>query len=115
MANGAGDGPVALSATGSGLGRPTVLYLGWFGPRGLASIILALIVVQEADLAGTSSIVLLTAATVTLSVLAHGLTAVWGSNAYGDWCETHAAGAAAPEAGSTVPLRVPRRSGGQDG
>lgn len=80
--------PVAVSLAGSGLGRPTVLYLGWFGPRGLASIILTLIVVQDIDLAATPTIVLFTVATVTLSVLAHGLTAVWGSNAYGDWCET---------------------------
>lgn len=107
--------PVALSVARSGLGRPTVLYLGWFGPRGLASIILALIVVQEADLAGTPTIVLFTAATVTLSVLAHGLTAVWGSNTYADWCETHPAGAAAPEAGRTVPVRIPRRFGGSRG
>jgi NhaP-type Na+/H+ or K+/H+ antiporter len=104
--------PVALAAAGSGLGRPTVLYLGWFGPRGLASMILVLIVVQEADLAGTPVIVLFTAATVTLSVLAHGVTAVWGSNAYADWCETHPEGAAIPEIDTTAPVRILRRFGG---
>lgn len=87
--------PVAPRVARSGLGRPTVLSLGSFGPRGLASIILALIVVQEADLAGTPVIVLFTAATVTSRVLAHGVAAVWGFNAYADWCETHPAGAAA--------------------
>ncbi len=33
--------PVALGMIGSGLNRVSVLYLGWFGPRGLASIIFA--------------------------------------------------------------------------
>ncbi len=39
--------PVALSLIGKHLNRSTVLFLGWFGPRGLASIVLGLIVVEE--------------------------------------------------------------------
>ena len=42
--------PVGLAMLGSGARRPTVLFLGWFGPRGLASIVFAVILVEEADL-----------------------------------------------------------------
>ena len=43
--------PVALAMLGSGARRPTVAFLGWFGPRGLASIVFAVILVEDADLA----------------------------------------------------------------
>ncbi|MFI5428561.1 cation:proton antiporter [Aeromicrobium sp. UC242_57] len=39
--------PVALSLAGSGLRRPTVLFVGWFGPRGLPSVVFALIASEE--------------------------------------------------------------------
>ena len=48
-------------------------FLGWFGPRGLASIVFAVIVVQESHLPQTRTILLVTYVTVGLSVLAHGL------------------------------------------
>ena len=44
--------PVAIAMLGSGAKWPTVGFLGWFGPRGLASIVFAVIVVEEAHLAG---------------------------------------------------------------
>ena len=62
--------PVAVAMLGTGARRPTVAFLGWFGPRGLASIVFAVIVVQEADLPHTNTILLTTYATVGLSVLA---------------------------------------------
>ena len=46
--------PVALAMLGSGARPPTVAFLGWFGPRGLASIVFAVILVEEADLAHES-------------------------------------------------------------
>jgi sodium/hydrogen antiporter len=53
-----------------------VLFMGWFGPRGLASIVLGLIVVGEAPLlAGREQIEVVVALTVLLSVLLHGVTA----------------------------------------
>ena len=55
-------------------GRP-LGFLGWFGPRGLASIVFAAIVVEEADLPHTSVIVSTTLVAVALSVLAHGVSA----------------------------------------
>jgi NhaP-type Na+/H+ or K+/H+ antiporter len=68
--------PVALAVTGLGLRRATVGFLGWFGPRGLASVILGLVVVDEAPtLAGLDQIFLTMTVTVLLSVLAHGVTA----------------------------------------
>ena len=67
--------PVALAMLGSGAGRPTVAFLGWFGPRGLASIVFAVILVEEADLAHESVLLNAIFLTVGLSVLLHGLTA----------------------------------------
>lgn len=75
--------PVALSLIGSGLGRATVLFMGWFGPRGLASIVLGLVYLEhEFRLAGESTIRLATIATVLLSIVAHGLSAQPGIALY---------------------------------
>ncbi len=81
--------PVAVAMMGTGARRPTVAFLGWFGPRGLASIVFALIVVQEADLPHAGTIVLTTYATVGLSVLAHGLTAAPLACCYAAWFASH--------------------------
>jgi sodium/hydrogen antiporter len=68
--------PVALALQGTGLSRATVLFTGWFGPRGLASIVLGLVYLErETELAGTPTIRLAVLATVLLSIFAHGLTA----------------------------------------
>jgi NhaP-type Na+/H+ or K+/H+ antiporter len=68
--------PVALSLYGTHLRGISVLFAGWFGPRGLASIVLGLIVVEEAPLLpGRDEIEMVVALTVLLSVLLHGLTA----------------------------------------
>ena len=67
--------PVAIAMIGSGAQVPTVGFLGWFGPRGLASIVFAVIVVQEAHLPGAQTILTTTYVTIGLSVLAHGVTA----------------------------------------
>ena len=85
--------PVALAMLGTGARRPTVAFLGWFGPRGLASIVFAAIVVQESDLPHTSTIVLTTYITVGLSVLLHGLSAAPLANRYATWFSSHPAGA----------------------
>ncbi|HDR73002.1 MAG TPA: sodium:proton antiporter [Methanoculleus sp.] len=68
--------PVAIAIIGTRLGTATVLFLGWFGPRGLASIVLLLTVLEEAGtLPGMLTISLAVMATVTLSVFAHGISA----------------------------------------
>ena len=75
--------PVALALLGTRLSRATVLFMGWFGPRGLASIVLALVyLVRETGLPGTSTIRIAVMATVLLSTFAHGLTAQPGINLY---------------------------------
>ena len=75
--------PVALALWGTRLSRATVLFMGWFGPRGLASIVLGLVyVLREAELAGHSTIRLAVMATVLLSIYAHGLTAQPGITLY---------------------------------
>lgn len=66
--------PIFLSLTDSGLSFPEKLFLGWFGPRGLASVVFAIIVMNE-HLAGEKTLILTVVCTVTLSVVAHGLSA----------------------------------------
>ncbi len=81
--------PVAIAMLGSGASRTTVAFLGWFGPRGLASIVFALIVVQESNLPQTPTILVVTYFTVGVSVLAHGVSAAPLARRYGRWYETH--------------------------
>ncbi len=76
--------PVALSLLRTGLARPTVLYVGWFGPRGLASIVFAGLVVESA-VPGASTIADVILLTVAISLVAHGATAAWGARRYADW------------------------------
>ena len=79
--------PVAISMIGTDLRPPTLLYMGWFGPRGLASLIFAAIVIEEVDLPATDLMVNIVILTVALSILLHGITAYPGSNTYADWYE----------------------------
>ena len=66
--------PIFLALIGSGLSLPEKLFLGWFGPRGLASVVFAIIVMND-QLPGEKTLVLTLVCTVTLSVVAHGLSA----------------------------------------
>jgi sodium/hydrogen antiporter len=75
--------PVAISLMGMKLRTETVLFLGWFGPRGLASVVLLLIAMEETTVIGgseTVSLVIIT--TVLLSVFIQGATAGPGSEWY---------------------------------
>jgi NhaP-type Na+/H+ or K+/H+ antiporter len=75
--------PVALALRGTRLHRSSVLFMGWFGPRGLASIVLGLVYLDnEVRLPGESTIRLAIMATVLLSIAAHGLTALPGIRRY---------------------------------
>ena len=68
--------PVAIALHGTGLSRASVLFMGWFGPRGLASIVLGMVYLeQEAVLPGEPTIRAAVIATVLISILAHGLSA----------------------------------------
>ena len=81
--------PVALAMLGTGSRARTVAFMGWFGPRGLASIVFALIVVQEAHLPHGTTIVLTAYATVGLSTFAHGISAAPLVGRYTAWLATH--------------------------
>ena len=76
--------PVALSLVGSGLDRPSVLFIGWFGPRGLASVVFALLAVEELGETSPELVkaVATVALTVLLSVVLHGITAGPGGRRY---------------------------------
>ncbi|WP_241827109.1 cation:proton antiporter [Streptomyces graminilatus] len=76
--------PVALSLAGSRLALPTVLYIGWFGPRGLASVVFGLLMVEE-HVPGVQLLSRVVAVTVALSILSHGMSAVVLANRYGAW------------------------------
>ena len=104
--------PVAIAMLGSGFARPTVAYIGWFGPRGLASIVFAGIVV-ESGLPGSSMVTDVVLLTVAISIVAHGVTAAWGARRYAGWFERAAASdptieEAAEPATDAVQGRAPR-------
>lgn len=68
--------PVWLSLIGTGLKPELKLFIGWFGPRGLASIVFAVMVLQnEPSLIGQRPIIATVLCTIILSVILHGLTA----------------------------------------
>ena len=66
--------PVFLALTGSGESIQSKLFIGWFGPRGLASIVFAVIVLDE-GLPGSQFIALVVACTVFVSLIVHGVSA----------------------------------------
>ena len=75
--------PIAISLIGAGLKRPSVAFLGWFGPRGLASILFALFVLEDGAIAGAEIIQVVVTVTCGLSILAHGLSAAPLAALYG--------------------------------
>jgi len=66
--------PVYLSLAGSGEKTSSRLFLGWFGPRGLASIVFAIIVIDE-KVPHAEFIAVVVTCTVILSLIAHGISA----------------------------------------
>ena len=66
--------PMYLSLTGSGESTTSKLFLGWFGPRGLASIVFVVIVINQ-GVEGGGLLSMIVVCTVTLSIIAHGFTA----------------------------------------
>ena len=81
--------PVAIAMLGTRARPPTLAFMGWFGPRGLASIVFAVIVVEESQLPHQQTILLAIYLTVGLSVLLHGITAAPLADRYGRWYEAH--------------------------
>ena len=81
--------PVALSLWGTHARAPTVAFMGWFGPRGLASIVFA-VIVEDAHLPHAGTIVAASYLTVGLSVLLHGLSAAPLVSRYAAWYQAAA-------------------------
>jgi sodium/hydrogen antiporter len=106
--------PVALALLGTGLHPATVVFVGWFGPRGLASIVFVLLLVEESGLAEAPLILTVVTTTVALSVLLHGITAWPGANRYADWFDQHDE----PSMSEAVEVDLPRvrkhRAGSDD-
>ncbi|MGI9611676.1 MAG: cation:proton antiporter [Acidimicrobiales bacterium] len=76
--------PVATALLGSKSAWQTTIFMGWFGPRGLASILFGLLLLEE-RLDNAAELFTIIAITVLLSVFAHGLTSNRGAAAYGRW------------------------------
>ena len=79
--------PVAISMIGTDLRTATTAFMGWFGPRGLASIIFTAIVVEDIGIDLGEGLFGVMVVTVTLSVFLHGGTAYHGAQAYSAWSE----------------------------
>jgi NhaP-type Na+/H+ or K+/H+ antiporter len=78
--------PVAVSLIGSGMRARSTAFIGWFGPRGLATVVFALLAVEDLEVDDALRTAISTMAmTVLLSVILHGLTADVFARRYGDW------------------------------
>lgn len=75
--------PIHLSLIGTGIKPVTSGFLGWFGPRGLASILFVLLILEEAELENESRIFAVVIITVALSVVLHGISAGPAARWYG--------------------------------
>jgi NhaP-type Na+/H+ or K+/H+ antiporter len=80
--------PVAIALVGAGLDRATVAFIGWFGPRGLASVVFVLIAYDSLDATNGNRVLAVVTCTVVLSVIAHGITAAPLAARYGDHVAT---------------------------
>ena len=67
---------VAVALLGAGVGRGTVAFVAWFGPRGVASVLFLVLVVDRSGLAGHERLFAAVVLTVLLSVVLHGASAV---------------------------------------
>jgi NhaP-type Na+/H+ or K+/H+ antiporter len=75
--------PVAISMIGTKLQPITVLFMGWFGPRGIAAILYIFIVLDTEEIAGGEMIFYLAVVTIFFSVIAHGISAAPLAERYG--------------------------------
>lgn len=75
--------PVALSLIGLKLDLPTIAFIGWFGPRGIASVLYLLMAVAAIGVEGNETVMAVIVLTITISVFAHGITATPLSKRYG--------------------------------
>ncbi len=96
--------PVAVSLFGAGLRLPSYGFLGWFGPRGLASILYILLILEEQAVPHREELFAITMLTVGLSIVLHGATAAPFARKYGSYLKAHPTGVEAGEI-NDIPLR----------
>lgn len=97
--------PVAVALVGTRLQLPTVAFLGWFGPRGLASLVFAIEAIDELGPLGEATVQVV-GLTVLLSVVAHGASARPLAARYGRWSSGLSGAHPARESmGAEVPTR----------
>ena len=99
--------PVAIALIGSKLQWVTVAFIGWFGPRGLASILFALILTSETSIEESEVLASVITVVILCSVILHGLSAGPFANRYGQWLSAHPKKSAMPEH-DEVPEQRPR-------
>jgi sodium/hydrogen antiporter len=102
--------PVWLALAGSGLDRVAVAFVGWFGPRGLASVVFALIALEDLGPSGAEPAVAVITVTVLLSVLVHGATAEPLAHRYGPRIAVVPGGPAEADLPSLPERRIIRRT-----
>ncbi len=97
--------PVWVALVGTPLRAPSRLFVGWFGPRGLASIVFGLLLLEDTDTMTETGETLfgVIALTVTASVVLHGASASWGAQRYGRWADSTADADMARVADSPMP------------
>ena len=99
--------PVAVAMVSADARPQTVAFLGWFGPRGLASIVFAVLIVEEQGTLPHERLLLTTIyLTIGLSVLLHGLTAAPLARRYGSWYGTRASSGVETESAHEVRWRT---------
>jgi NhaP-type Na+/H+ or K+/H+ antiporter len=102
--------PVAVALIGKGLDRRTVLFVGWFGPRGLASVVFALLAIEELGPTAKPAVAAV-ALTVLLSVVLHGISAgpLGGWYVRREQADDDSDVERSPQPVARRPLRRPRR------
>ena len=101
--------PVWLSLTGLGLEPSTRAFIGWFGPRGIASILYGLLLLEGSGLEQGGTVFSVTMLTILLSVVLHGITAWPAVRWYGRWADDMKDAPDMPEMQpvSEMPVRLP--------
>lgn len=80
--------PVIASQLGAGFHWQSLLFLGWFGPRGLASLLFALLVLEDLSVDVATEIQTIVSVTVLMSIVLHGITAGVLGRAYAGWAKS---------------------------
>jgi len=96
--------PIALSLWGTRLRWPSFLFLGWFGPRGLASILFLLLIFERASVPHAEDLLTITGITVALSIVLHGISAAPLARKYGAYVGQNEGGIEHDES-PVLPLR----------